>query len=139
MAEYLRRVELLRGALRSKSITYNWHAPEQGYIEAALARGDRRIGAVIESAWRAGARLDSWSEFFLLDRWLEAFCERGLDPDFYALRERGVDELLPWSLVSAGVSSEHLRSERDRSREGLTTHDCKTECAACGACGAYRA
>jgi len=137
MAEYLRRVELLRGALRSKSITYNWHSPEQGYIEAALARGDRRIGAVIESAWGKGARLDSWSEFFLLDRWLEAFMERGLDPDFYILRERRVDELLPWSHVSAGVSNEHLRSELAKSRAGQTTPDCNTKCAVCGACRAY--
>ena len=137
MAEYLRRVELLRGALRSMSITYNWHSPEQGYIEAALARGDRRVGAVIESAWRKGARLDSWSEFFLLDRWLEAFMERGLDPDFYILRERRVDELLPWSHVSAGVSNEHLRSELAKSRAGQTTPDCNTKCAVCGACRAY--
>ena len=137
--EYLRRVDLLRSGLRTKAVTLKWHSPEQGFVEAALSRADRQIGNVIEAAWRLGARLDSWSEYFSLGRWLAAFEMCGMDPAFYALRERGVDELLPWSLVSAGVSSEHLRSERDRSREGLTTHDCKTECAACGACGAYRA
>jgi len=137
MAEYLRRVELLRGALRSKSVTYNWHSPEQGYIEAALARGDRRIGKVIESAWRKGARLDSWSEFFLLDRWEAAFEECGLDPGFYSLRERSEDERLPWSLIDSGVSNRHLRSELEASRAGRTTPDCSKHCPACGACQAH--
>jgi len=136
MAEYLRRVGLLRSALRSKAITYKWHSPEQGYIEAALARGDRRLGRVIESAWGNGARLDSWSEHFMLDRWLAAFEECGLDPEFYALRERGDDELLPWSVVSAGVSNDHLVREREASRAGVTTPDCSEECLECGACGA---
>jgi len=139
MEEYLRRVELLRGALRSKAITYNWHSPEQGYIEAVLARGDRRLGGVIEAAWRGGARLDSWSEFFRLDRWQAAFEECGLDPDFYALRERRHDETLPWSLVTAGVSDEHLLSELKASLAGVTTPDCSVECSACGACGEYSA
>jgi len=134
MAEYLRRVGLLRGAMRSKAITYNWHSPEQGYVEAALARGDRRIGRVIEAAWRNGARLDSWSEFFQLCRWQAAFGQCGLDADFYALRERELDETLPWSIVSAGVSSEHLMSERVASRAGVTTPDCSEKCSACGAC-----
>ena len=132
--EYLRCVELLRGAMRSKAITYNWHSPEQGYIEAALARGDRRIGRVIEAAWRNGARLDSWSELFQLGRWQAAFGECGLDADFYALRERELDETLPWSIVSAGVSNEHLESERAASRAGVTTPDCSEKCSACGAC-----
>ena len=99
MEEYLRRVGILRDALRSKSITYNWHSPEQGLVEAALARGDRRLGGVVEAAWRLGARLDSWSEHFLLDRWLAAFEECGLNPAFFANRERQSEELLPWSVI----------------------------------------
>jgi len=101
MDEYRRRVELLRDALRTKAITYNWHSPEQGYIEAALARGDRRMGGVIEAAWRLGARLDSWSEHFSLGRWLAAFEQSGLKPDFFARRERGRAETLPWSVVKS--------------------------------------
>jgi len=99
ISEYMRRVELLKSSIRSKSITYNWHSPQQGYIEAALSRGDRRIGDVVEAAWRLGARLDSWSEHFSQDRWLSAFSECSIDPDYYATRERREDEDLPWSIV----------------------------------------
>ena len=130
--EYLRRVELLRSLLRSKSITYKWHSPEQGYIEAVLSRGDRRIGRVIEQAWRCGARFDSWSESFSLERWLNAFVSCGIDPDYYVNRERRFDEILPWSVVSTGVSDEHLRRERDASRAGETSPDCSEKCSGCG-------
>ena len=132
--EYLRRVELVRNALRTKAIVYNWHSPEQGFIEATLARGDRRLGCVIEAAWRLGARLDSWSEFFSLDKWLAAFEQCGLDADFYALRERGADEVLPWSLISAGLKSDHLWREREAALQGRITPDCRVKCSGCGAC-----
>ena len=99
--EYRRRVHILRDALHTKAITYNWHSPEQSFIEAALARGDRRIGRVIETAWRLGARLDSWSEHFNINCWLEAFDICSLDPGFYANRKRGTDEILPWSVVES--------------------------------------
>jgi len=119
--------------LRTKSITYKWHSAEQGYVEAVLARGDRRIGGVIEEAWRKGARLDSWSEYFSLERWLSAFAACGLDPDHYAVRERGSDEVLPWSVVTAGVRTEHLRRERGAAHEGVKTPDCREKCSGCGA------
>jgi len=134
MTEYRRRVELLRNAIRSKAIKYSWHSPEQGYVEAALARGDRRMGSVIEAAWRRGARHDSWSECFKLNNWLEAFKDCEIDIDFYAVRERDEDEILPWSVVSAGLNEEHLLSERRLSREGKTTPDCRNICIGCGVC-----
>ena len=99
IAEYTRRVDLLRGVLRTKAITYDWHSAGQSYIEAALARGDRRSGGAIETAWRLGARLDSWSDFFSLEKWLAAFEQSRLDAGFYALRRRGSGEVLPWSMV----------------------------------------
>jgi len=134
MDEYLRRVRLLRGALQTtKAITYNWHSPEQGFIEAALARADRRMGEVIETAWRLGARLDSWSEFFSLERWLSAFEQCGLEPEFCALREREYSEILPWSIISTGIRDEHLWNERMLSRENIKTPDCRKKCSACGA------
>jgi len=100
ISEYLRRVELLRSSIRSKSITYNWHSPEQGFIEAALSRGDKRIGDVIEAAWRSGARMDSWSEHFSLQTWVSAFKECNLEPDYYATRKRTEEEKLPWDVVN---------------------------------------
>ncbi|MCL2402083.1 MAG: TIGR03960 family B12-binding radical SAM protein [Oscillospiraceae bacterium] len=133
MAEYQRRVDLLRDALKSsKAITYNWHTPETSFIEATLARGDRRIGAVIESAWRQGAYLDTWSEYFSLERWLQSFEQCGLDPAFYATRERAADELLPWRVVSSGVSEDHFRCERERAQANQITPDCREQCSACG-------
>jgi len=134
MEEYLRRVELLRGALRTGAITYNWHSQEQSFIEAALARGDRRMSCVIESAWRSGARLDSWSEHFSYERWRDAFEQCGLDPGFYALRERANDEVLPWGHISAGLRDDFLLRERAASRDGRQTPDCRERCSGCGAC-----
>jgi len=133
--EYLRRVGLLRGELRVKAITYNWHSPEQCFIESALARADRRVGSVIETAWRLGARLDSWSEYFSLERWLAAFEQCGLDPAFYAHREREHDEVLPWGVVSAGLDDNHLWAQREASRVSKTTPDCREMCSGCGASG----
>jgi len=100
ITEYIRRVELLRSSIRSKTITYNWHSPQQGLIEAALSRGDRQISDVIEAVWCLGARMDAWSEHFSLDKWIEAFNECNIDPNFYATRERTADEKLPWSFIS---------------------------------------
>jgi radical SAM superfamily enzyme YgiQ (UPF0313 family) len=134
MDEYLRRAALLRDSFGTKAVTYNWHSPEQGYIEAALSRGSRRLGSVIEAAWRQGARLDSWSECFSLERWLAAFEICGLDPDFFALRERERDEVLPWGVVSAGISGAHLWKERMAAQEYRKTLDCREQCSGCGAC-----
>ena len=130
--EYLRRVGLLKNSLKSKSITYNWHSPEQGLIEAAIARGDRRLGKVIEAAWRHGSRLDSWSEHFYIENWRNAFDECGLDVGFYALRERTRDEMLPWGVISSGVSDAHLWREREASRKDEKTSCCSENCFDCG-------
>ncbi len=131
--EYLRRVRLLRDNLTSRSITYNWHEPHVSLIEAALSRGDRRMGAVIEEVWRRGGKLDSWSDYFSMERWLDAFDSRGLDPDFYAGRTRGEDELFPWDVISVGVSKKYLARERKEAYAGRVTPDCRTRCMGCGA------
>jgi len=132
MEEYLRRVELLREAMRSKAINYKWHSPEQGLIEAVLARGDRRLGSVLEMVWKDGARFDSWSECFSLQRWLAAFEQCGLDPEFYALRVRESEEVLPWSLVSSGISESHLKREAAAAYAGKKTPSCNESCSGCG-------
>lgn len=133
MDEYRRRVALLRDNMRAKAITYNWHDPDTSYIEAVLARGDRRLGAAIEQVWRTGGRLDSWEECFSFDRWISAIKAVGLDPDFYTVRERTKDELLPWSVTSVGVRPEYLWRERERAYEGVITPDCRANCTGCGA------
>ena len=131
--EYERRVKLLREAITTKTVTYNWHDSDTSFLEAVLARGDRRMCKVLETAWRKGAKLDAWEEYFSLDRWLEAFEECGLDPHFYANRRREKNEIMPWSMISSGVTEEYLWRELQRAREGVTTPDCRTRCNACGA------
>ena len=131
--EYHRRVDLLRNSIKNKSIQYNWHEMETSYIEAVLARGDRRLGKLLETVWRKGARLDSWSEYFSFERWIEAFAETGIDPDFYALRERPKDELLPWSMIDIGVHPEYLWREREQAYRSVITPDCRVKCMGCGA------
>ncbi|MCL2392427.1 MAG: TIGR03960 family B12-binding radical SAM protein [Oscillospiraceae bacterium] len=132
--EYLRRVQLLKASMKSKAITYNWHSPEQGFVEAVLARGDRRLGCALEAAWKSGARLDSWSECFALNHWTDAFASCGIDPAFYALRERNDHEVLPWSIVSTGIGTDYFKNERLASRQGTKTTDCLEGCTNCGAC-----
>lgn len=131
--EYERRVTLLREAIKTKTVTYNWHDSDTSFLEAVLARGDRRMGKVLETAWRKGAKLDAWEEYFSLDRWLEAFDQCGLDPHFYANRTREKDELMPWAMISSGVTEGYLWRERERAFAGVTTPDCRTHCNACGA------
>ena len=131
--EYHRRVDLLRGSIKNKSIQYNWHEMETSYIEAVLARGDRRLGKLLETVWRKGGRLDSWSEYFSFERWMEAFAETGIDPDFYALRERSKDEILPWSMIDIGVHPEYLWREREQAYRSVITPDCRVQCMGCGA------
>ena len=98
-----------------------------------LARGDRRLGRVLEAAFRKGARLDAWSDNFDLGRWLEAFGECGLDPAFYACRERSREEVLPWSMISCHVSDGYLWRQRELAYQSVTTPDCRTRCSGCGA------
>lgn len=131
--EYQRRVKLLREAITTKTVTYNWHDADTSFLEAVLARGDRRMCKVLEAAWRKGAKLDAWEEYFSLDRWLEAFAECGLDPHFYANRQREKDEIMPWSVISSGVTEEYLWRELQRAEAGVTTPDCRTHCNGCGA------
>ena len=132
--EYLRRVHLLTDALQSaRAITYNWHDAEVSIIEAALARGDRRLGAVIEEVWKNGGRLESWTEYFSLSRWLAAFEKCGLDIDFYVYRERMVEELLPWEHMDMGVTRRHFERERERAYRAELTPDCRQKCSGCGA------
>jgi hypothetical protein len=101
-------------------------------LEACISRGDRRIGQVIYRAWKRGCRLDSWYEHFKYDQWIEAFRDCGLDPAFYAHRERPYDELLPWQFIDAGVSQEYLRKENEKAKAAQTTRDCRRGCNGCG-------
>ena len=131
--EYLRRCKLLKSHFYSKSIEYNYHEPDLSRLEAVFARGDRRVGAVIEQAMELGARLDGWDEHFSYKTWLEAFERCGIDPDYYTVRGFGVEENLPWDMIDVGVTKKFLLRERRRAYEEKVTPDCRQGCAGCGA------
>ena len=131
--EYLRRCKLLKSHFYSKSIEYDYHSPDLSRLEAVMARGDRRLGPVIEAAVRNGARLDGWDEYFNYFCWLDAFRACGVDADFYTIRGYGEDEILPWDTIDVGVNKRFLLRERKRAYDGKITPDCREGCAGCGA------
>lgn len=132
-AEYLRRCHLLKDHLYSKSIEYNYHTSDISRLEAVTARGDRRLGAVLEKAVDNGARLDGWDEFFNYKAWIDAFESCGIDPNYYTVRGFDEDEILPWDIIDVGVSKEFLLRERHRAYAGQITEDCRHGCSGCGA------
>ena len=129
----IERQQRLKKALFSiKGVDFKYHAPDVSFMEAAFARGDRRLGEVLERAWRLGCRFDGWSDHFRYDLWLEAFREAGIDPDFYALRERAEDEIFPWDHLDAGPSRVFLLSEWHKAQRAEITPDCRLGCEGCG-------
>lgn len=133
MDEYIAKVNLLRENIKAKNVVYNWHDPQTSYIEATLSRGDRRMGKVIENVWRSGGRLEAWTDYFSFDRWMQAFDDAGVDPTFYAHRERCKDEVMPWDVVDVGVRKEHLWHEKEQCYRSELSPDCRKQCSACGA------
>ena len=131
--EYTRRQRLLKDSMYSKSVEYNWHAPDLSRLEAVLARGDRRLGSVLEEAVRRGCRLDGWDEYFDYERWLSAFEACGVDPNFYTTRGFAEDEVLPWDVISVGVNKSFLLRERHEAYASKTTPNCREHCSGCGA------
>ena len=122
----------IRSMLNQKSIKYSWHEPDVTILEGFLARGDRRCADVIELAYKKGALYDAWSESFHYDLWKEAFAETGIDIDFYTLRERSTDELLPWDFLDAGVTQEFLVPDWNNAKQETVTPNCRARCSGCG-------
>jgi radical SAM superfamily enzyme YgiQ (UPF0313 family) len=125
--------ELLKLGLQRKGVRLSWQDPKVSLLEAVLSRGDRRLGKVIHRAWELGSTFDAWSERFIYENWLRAFEESGLDPGFYAQRERPLDELLPWAHIDVGITTAFLRREYQCAIECKATPDCRNK--ACNACG----
>ena len=125
--------ELLRSSVRSGKISLKFHPIPISRLEGILARGDRKLCAVIEDAWRSGCTFDSWDEFIKPEIWDEAFRRCGIDPDFYATRKRAFDEILPWDHISYGVRKAFLISEAEKAYHAETTPHCRQQCSACGA------
>ena len=131
---------LLQNRLLHSNIQLSWHDPCTSLLEAALSRGDRRLGQVIYTAWKKGGRLDTWSEYLDHSRWHQAFTECGIDPSFYAHRQRDIDETLPWQHIQSGISDAFLKSEYSKMADGELTPDCRSsECNLCGLQGSLAA
>ena len=131
--ELARKGAFMKRQIRSRAISFKYHESAQSFIEGVLARGDRRTGRAILEAWRLGERFDSWSETFSLDRWQQAFVNTGVDPVWYAQRERPENEAFPWDHIDVGVTKEFLLREYRKSKEARPTPDCRS--ASCNACG----
>jgi len=136
LEEIQRRFQYIDSRLRSKCIGVRCHDPRLSFIEAAIARGDRRMGVVLQRAWELGCRFDGWDEYFRFDSWLEAFRESGIDPSFFANRERGADETFPWEIVEPGLGRRFLWRQWQAALQEQETPDCSTDrCAGCEVCG----
>ena len=131
--ELERKQKYLRGVITDKKIRYQYHNVGVSHIEAVLARGDRRLSAVLEAALEAGFHYDAWDEYFSYEGWLGLFEKTGIDPAFYANREFGRDEVLPWDVIDCGVTKAFLLRERDRAYAEKTTPNCREKCSGCGA------
>ncbi len=128
--------QILQKGLHQKGTRLSWQDPKISLLEAALSRGDRRLGKVIHRAWELGCKFDAWTEHFNYENWLKAFAEVGLEPGFYAHRERSLDEVLPWSHIDTGVTDAFLKQEYQHSRQGKETPDCRNN--PCNACGLHQ-
>ena len=131
--ELIRKQALLKSAITDRRIKYAYHDAKVSFIEAVLARGDRRLAPAIAYLADKGVMLDAWDEFFNYDLWIEAFEKCGIDPAFYTSRGFGLDEVLPWDIIDVGVTKAYLRRERDKAYEGKTTPSCAEHCSGCGA------
>ncbi len=131
--ELHRKHQVLVDAIKTKKISLSWHDSKTSSLEGVFARGDRRLGEVILEAFKNGAKMDSWGEHFDFERWMEAFKSKGLDPAFYANRERGLDEVNPWDHLDYGVNKEFLVREYKTALAEKTTPNCREKCAGCGA------
>ena len=131
--EYLRRCRFLKDHFYSKSIEYNYHTPDISRLEAVTARGDRRLGPVIEEAAKNGAKMDGWDEYFNYQIWMDAFEKCAVDPNFYTIRGYSEEEVLPWDPINVGVTKKFLQLERKRAYAETITEDCRHGCSGCGA------
>jgi radical SAM family uncharacterized protein len=128
----LEKQNLLKDQLKGPGLRMTWSNPRETILEAALSRGDRRLGAVIEEAWRLGAKFDAWQDQFNFNAWMDAFDKVGISPDFYTTRPHQIDEIFPWDHINPGVNRKFLQREYEKSKNGEITADCRDNCYSCG-------
>lgn len=129
---FVEKHNYLSRELRIKGVQFNYHDSPVSYLEAVIARGDRRVADLIQAAWENGCKFDGWSESFNEDGWNKAFELTGIDGEFYACRERSYEEVLPWDVIDPGISKAFLISEDKKAKNEETTPDCRNGCCGCG-------
>ncbi len=129
----IEKQKFLKDNIKTKSISYNWHQSHVSFLEAVFAKGDRRLADVLVAAQKKGCRFDGWDEHFSYEKWMEAFRECGVDPEFYAYRKIEHDEVLPWDHIDIGVRKDYLMEEHNRAYREETTPSCREKCSGCGA------
>ncbi len=132
MEEFYDKAKTLQKEIKDKKVSFSYHEPKLSYLEAVFARGDRRLSKALIKAWENGCRFDGWYDKFDFNKWMNAFEETNTDPDFFALRQRELNELLPWDFIDIGVNKEYLISEYEKASDFATTPDCRSGCVSCG-------
>ena len=132
LASVQAKIDLLHRDLRGRGLRLRWNDPLESVYEGFLARGDRRVAAVVERAWRSGARFDAWAEHHDMAQWEAAFAAEGLDMAFYTYRQRRIDEVFPWEHIDVAVTRRFLTQDYLMSQAGETRIDCREQCFACG-------
>ena len=135
METLVAKQKMLKDKIKTRSISYNWHQSQVSFLEAVFAKGDRRLADVLIAAQQKGCRFDGWDEHFDYEKWMEAFCDCNVDPEFYAYRHIDHSEVLPWDHIDVGVTKAFLMKEHDKAYEEKTTPSCREKCAGCGATG----
>ena len=129
----MKQEHLLEKVKSKKHIRYNWHEAKVSRIEAVFARGNRKLSSALIEAHKLGQKFDGWDEHFSYETWLKAFENAGIDPSFYANRQFGFDEVLPWDIIDCGVTKEFFLREWKKAFESKTTPNCREKCSGCGA------
>jgi len=132
MDEFYDKAKSLQREIKDKKVSFSYHEPRLSYLEAVFARGDRRLSKALVRAWEKGCRFDGWYDMFDFGKWMEAFEETGIDPNFFGKRKRELDEILPWDFIDVGVTKKYLISEYENAMEAMTTPDCRLNCTNCG-------
>lgn len=124
--------KIVKNAITDRAVRFNYHDAHTSFLEGVVARGDRRLGEALIRTWEKGSKFDGWQEYFVYENWMSAFEETGVDPYFYATRERSYEEILPWDFIDIGVTKEFLKHENNKATKAEVTNDCRDGCTGCG-------
>ncbi|MBE6053937.1 MAG: TIGR03960 family B12-binding radical SAM protein [Clostridium sartagoforme] len=130
--EVWKKIDAVKGAIKTRAIHYNYHEQKTSFMEAVFARGDRRTCELLIKAFEKGAKFDGWSEYFNSELWTEAMKECNIDEDFYVYRDRNYDEILPWDFIDIGVNRKYLEVENEKAKRAELTQNCRKGCTGCG-------